>query len=109
MPAHSVPALQLFNPSTHAWLRNAATKQHSRTSVSSGESTGVVSEHSIKQTLQQSTILLNPGGSSQDLLGPVLNFFQSMATLRVTETEYTLLTATVLLCSGLTANQDFSL
>ncbi|TWW56292.1 nuclear receptor subfamily 1, group H, member 5 [Takifugu rubripes] len=73
-PTSSSPALQLFNPSTHAWLRNAATKQHSRTSVSSG-------------------------GSSQDLLGPVLNFFQSMATLRVTETEYTLLTATVLLCS----------
>ncbi|CAF91991.1 unnamed protein product [Tetraodon nigroviridis] len=41
----------------------------------------------------------SPGDGSRDLLGPVLNFFQSMATLRVTEAEYTLLAATVLLCS----------
>lgn len=51
-------------------------------------------------------ILLCAGGSSQDLLGPVLNFFQSMATLWVTETEYTLLAATVLLCSGGAADQS---
>uniref|UniRef100_A0A8C2XPV4 Nuclear receptor subfamily 1, group H, member 5 n=1 Tax=Cyclopterus lumpus TaxID=8103 RepID=A0A8C2XPV4_CYCLU len=38
-------------------------------------------------------------GGSEDLLGPVLNFFHSMATLRVTEAEYALLTATALLCS----------
>lgn len=58
-------------------------------------------------TLQESArILLRSGGSSQDLLGPVLSFFQSMATLRVTEAEYTLLAATVLLCSGGAANQS---
>lgn len=33
-------------------------------------------------------------------MGPVLNFFHSMATLRVSEAEYALLTATALLCSG---------
>uniref|UniRef100_A0A3B4ZTR0 Nuclear receptor subfamily 1, group H, member 5 n=1 Tax=Stegastes partitus TaxID=144197 RepID=A0A3B4ZTR0_9TELE len=37
--------------------------------------------------------------TSPDLFGPVLNFFHSMAALRVTEAEYTLLTATALLCS----------
>ncbi|XP_038579232.1 nuclear receptor subfamily 1, group H, member 5 isoform X2 [Micropterus salmoides] len=36
---------------------------------------------------------------SEDLFGPVVSFFHSMATLRVTEAEYTLLTATALLCS----------
>ncbi|XP_024914850.1 nuclear receptor subfamily 1, group H, member 5 isoform X2 [Cynoglossus semilaevis] len=38
-------------------------------------------------------------GSSEDLFGPVLNFFHSMKTLRVSEAEYSLLTATALLCS----------
>lgn len=33
-------------------------------------------------------------------MGPVMNFFHSMAALQVTETEYALLTATTLLCSG---------
>uniref|UniRef100_A0A3Q2WS98 Nuclear receptor subfamily 1, group H, member 5 n=1 Tax=Haplochromis burtoni TaxID=8153 RepID=A0A3Q2WS98_HAPBU len=36
---------------------------------------------------------------SEDLFAPVLNFFHSMVALRVTEAEYTLLTATALLCS----------
>lgn len=45
-------------------------------------------------------LLLWTGDGDQDLLGLVLNFFHSMALLRVTETEYTLLTATALLCSG---------
>lgn len=50
---------------------------------------------------QESTLVLwRTLDSSRDLLGPVLHFFQSMATLRVTEAEYTLLAATVLLCSG---------
>ncbi|XP_049436438.1 nuclear receptor subfamily 1, group H, member 5 isoform X1 [Epinephelus fuscoguttatus] len=68
-------ALQIFSMSTHNWLRNVESKEniHSRTLVSSG--------------------------GSEDLLGPVLNFFHSMVTLRVTEAEYTLLTATALLCS----------
>lgn len=43
-------------------------------------------------------------GGGEDLFGPVLNFFHSMAALRVTEAEYTLLTATALLCSGHTRN-----
>ncbi|XP_019907423.2 nuclear receptor subfamily 1, group H, member 5 isoform X3 [Esox lucius] len=46
----------------------------------------------------------NPATSStgviEDLLGPVLNFFHSMAALGVTEAEYALLTATALLCSA---------
>ncbi|XP_051915765.1 nuclear receptor subfamily 1, group H, member 5 [Hippocampus zosterae] len=36
---------------------------------------------------------------SEDLLSPVLKFFHSMVALKVTETEYTLLGATALLCS----------
>uniref|UniRef100_A0A3Q3FEG4 Nuclear receptor subfamily 1, group H, member 5 n=1 Tax=Labrus bergylta TaxID=56723 RepID=A0A3Q3FEG4_9LABR len=74
-PTSPSPALQLFSMSPHNWLRNVESKEniHSRTPVNSG--------------------------SSEDLFGPVLNFFHSMATLRVTEAEYTLLTATALLCS----------
>ncbi|KAM7404336.1 hypothetical protein PAMP_011696 [Pampus punctatissimus] len=73
-PSSPSPALQLFSMSTHNWLRNVESKEniHSRT--------------------------LN-SGSSEDLLAPVLNFFHSMAALRVTEAEYALLTATALLCS----------
>lgn len=76
-PTGPSPALQLFSMSTHNWLRNVESKEiiHSRTLT-----------------------LVNSGGSV-DLFGPVLNFFHSMATLRVTEAEYTLLTATALLCS----------
>uniref|UniRef100_H3CCV2 Nuclear receptor subfamily 1, group H, member 5 n=1 Tax=Tetraodon nigroviridis TaxID=99883 RepID=H3CCV2_TETNG len=48
---------------------------------------------------QRTLFLIGTRDGSRDLLGPVLNFFQSMATLRVTEAEYTLLAATVLLCS----------
>ncbi|XP_073325941.1 bile acid receptor-like isoform X2 [Pagrus major] len=74
-PTSPSPVMQLFSMSTHNWLRNVESKEniHSRT-------------------------LVNSGGS-EDLFGPVLNFFHSMATLRVTEAEYTLLTATALLCS----------
>ncbi|XP_060913519.1 nuclear receptor subfamily 1, group H, member 5 [Labrus mixtus] len=74
-PTSPSPALQLFSMSPHNWLRNVESKEniHSRTPVNSG--------------------------SSEDLFGPVLSFFHSMATLRVTEAEYTLLTATALLCS----------
>ncbi|KAK9515674.1 hypothetical protein VZT92_026301 [Zoarces viviparus] len=74
-PTSPSPALQVFSMSTHNWLRNVESKEniHSRP-------------------------LVNSGGS-EDLFGPVLNFFHSMATLRVTEAEYTLLTATALLCS----------
>uniref|UniRef100_UPI003AB06E54 nuclear receptor subfamily 1, group H, member 5 n=1 Tax=Centroberyx gerrardi TaxID=166262 RepID=UPI003AB06E54 len=74
-PTSPSPALQPFNMSTHYWLRNVESKDniHSRTLVNSG--------------------------TSEDLLGPVLNFFHSMAALRVTEAEYALLTATALLCS----------
>lgn len=72
-PTSPSPALQLFNMSTQNWLRNVESKENCRTSVDSG--------------------------GSEDLFGPVLGFFHSMATLRVTEAEYTLLTATALLCS----------
>ncbi|KAG7226878.1 hypothetical protein INR49_022173 [Caranx melampygus] len=74
-PASPSPALQLFTTSTHNWLRNVESKEniHSSSPLSSG------------------------GG--EDLFGPVLNFFHSMKTLRVTEAEYSLLTATTLLCS----------
>ncbi|XP_062282808.1 nuclear receptor subfamily 1, group H, member 5 isoform X2 [Scomber scombrus] len=74
-PTSPSPVLQLFSMSTHNWLRNVESKEnlHSRTLVNSG--------------------------SSEDLLTPVLNFFQSTAALQVTEAEYTLLTATALLCS----------
>uniref|UniRef100_A0A4W6BZS9 Nuclear receptor subfamily 1, group H, member 5 n=2 Tax=Lates calcarifer TaxID=8187 RepID=A0A4W6BZS9_LATCA len=74
-PMSPSPALQVFSTSTHNWLRNVESKEniHSRALVNSG--------------------------SSEDLLGPVLTFFHSMKTLRVTEAEYSLLTATALLCS----------
>ncbi|KAF1390806.1 hypothetical protein PFLUV_G00061860 [Perca fluviatilis] len=73
----SCPALQIFRMTTHNWLRNVESKENI-----------------------YSRMLVNSGGS-EDLLGPVLNFFHSMATLRVTDVEYTLLTATALLCSAL--------
>uniref|UniRef100_A0A3B3VB87 Nuclear receptor subfamily 1, group H, member 5 n=1 Tax=Poecilia latipinna TaxID=48699 RepID=A0A3B3VB87_9TELE len=47
-------------------------------------------------------------GCSEDLLGSVLNFLHSMAVLRVTEAEYTLLTATALLCSDRASLQAVS-
>ncbi|XP_075882636.1 nuclear receptor subfamily 1, group H, member 5 [Nelusetta ayraudi] len=74
-PAIPSPALQLFSLTAHHWSRDTESKEnyHGRTSPSSG------------------------GG--EDLLGPVINFFHSMATLQVTETEFALLTATALLCS----------
>ncbi|XP_026188318.1 nuclear receptor subfamily 1, group H, member 5 [Mastacembelus armatus] len=74
-PTSPSPALQLFSMSAHNWWRNIQSKENfnSRTLVSSG--------------------------NSEDLSGPVLNFFHSMKTLQVTEAEYTLLTATALLCS----------
>ncbi|XP_040049563.1 nuclear receptor subfamily 1, group H, member 5 isoform X1 [Gasterosteus aculeatus] len=74
-PTSPSPALQIFSMSTNNWLRNAESKEniHSRMPVNSG--------------------------GSEDLFGPVLNFFHSMATLLVTEAEYALLTATALLCS----------
>lgn len=48
-------------------------------------------------------------GMSEELLGPVLNFFHSMAAISVTDAEYALLVATSVLCSGLLAshNADF--
>ncbi|XP_030589987.1 nuclear receptor subfamily 1, group H, member 5 isoform X2 [Archocentrus centrarchus] len=74
-PTSPSPALQLFGMSTHSCLRNVESKEsiHSRTLISSE--------------------------SSEDLFAPVLNFFHSIVALRVTEAEYTLLTATALLCS----------
>ncbi|XP_041859487.1 nuclear receptor subfamily 1, group H, member 5 [Melanotaenia boesemani] len=74
-PASPSPVLQLFSMSTHNWLRNSESKEYvqSRTLISAG--------------------------NSEDFLGPVLNFLQSMAVLQVTEPEYALLTATALLCS----------
>lgn len=38
---------------------------------------------------------------SEEFLGPLLNFFHSMAAISVTDTEYALLVATSVLCSGL--------
>ncbi|KAF7641584.1 hypothetical protein LDENG_00277070, partial [Lucifuga dentata] len=75
-PTSPSPALQPFSAAAaHSWLRSAESKEniHSRTLLSSG--------------------------SSEDFFEPVLNFFHSMAALQLTETEYTLLTATALLCS----------
>ncbi|XP_004575451.3 nuclear receptor subfamily 1, group H, member 5 isoform X1 [Maylandia zebra] len=74
-PTSPSPALQLFSMSTHSFLRDVESKEniHSR---------GLIGSE-----------------SSEDLFAPVLNFFHSMVALRVTEAEYTLLTATALLCS----------
>ncbi|KPP58240.1 bile acid receptor-like [Scleropages formosus] len=44
-------------------------------------------------------------GVTEELLGPVINFFHSMVALAVTEAEYALLTATAVLCSEQTALQ----
>ncbi|KAJ4934509.1 hypothetical protein JOQ06_007302 [Pogonophryne albipinna] len=59
-PACPSPALQIFSMSSHNWLRNVESKEnvHSR-------------------------MLPVNSGCSEDLLGPVLNFFHSMAALRV--------------------------
>ncbi|KAG7472711.1 hypothetical protein MATL_G00111760 [Megalops atlanticus] len=43
--------------------------------------------------------MLPNSGVTEDVLGPVINFFHSMAALGVTEAEYALLTATAVLCS----------
>ncbi|XP_060736915.1 nuclear receptor subfamily 1, group H, member 5 isoform X1 [Tachysurus vachellii] len=43
-------------------------------------------------------MLLN-SGMSEEFLGPLLNFFHSMAAISVTDTEYALLVATSVLCS----------
>lgn len=96
--------------STHNWLRNVESKEnmHSRTSVNSGDPEkqsdmfirGLLSSICFKEIKD----FLLSAGCSEDLFGPVLSFFHSMATLRVTEAEYTLLTATALLCSGQTTS-----
>ncbi|KAM3871628.1 nuclear receptor subfamily 1, group H, member 5 [Diretmus argenteus] len=74
-PTSPSPALQPFNASTHHWLRNVESKENIHSSA------------------------MDSSGSGEDLLGPVFNFFHSMAALRLTEAEYALLTATALLCS----------
>ncbi|KAF4072536.1 hypothetical protein AMELA_G00264150 [Ameiurus melas] len=60
------------------------------------------SSHSWVKTSQSKTnsheMLLN-SGMSEELLGPVLNFFHSMAAISVTDAEYALLVATSVLCS----------
>ncbi|KAM6976938.1 nuclear receptor subfamily 1, group H, member 5 [Aplochiton taeniatus] len=73
-PTGPSPALQPFNISSHHWMRSFESKEniHSGTSVNSG--------------------------ANEEMLGPVLNFFHSMTALGVSEVEYTLLTATALLC-----------
>ncbi|XP_038154420.1 nuclear receptor subfamily 1, group H, member 5 [Cyprinodon tularosa] len=83
-PASPTTVLQLFTTSSHGWFRNLEPRENfqMRTSVGSG--------------------------SSEDLLGSVLNFLHSMAVLRVTEAEYTLLTATALLCSDRASLQAVS-
>uniref|UniRef100_A0A668AE96 Nuclear receptor subfamily 1, group H, member 5 n=1 Tax=Myripristis murdjan TaxID=586833 RepID=A0A668AE96_9TELE len=72
------------NPSSPSPGTNLETDAHLSTSLSL--------ENIHSRTLVSS-------GTREDLLGPVLNFFHSMAVLRVTEAEYSLLTATALLCS----------
>uniref|UniRef100_A0A8B9H5D4 Nuclear receptor subfamily 1, group H, member 5 n=1 Tax=Astyanax mexicanus TaxID=7994 RepID=A0A8B9H5D4_ASTMX len=57
-----------------------------------------VSPHCWMKT-SQSKNNNNNSGLSEELLGPVLNFFHSMAAIAVTEAEYALLTATAVLCS----------
>ncbi|KAK3539664.1 hypothetical protein QTP70_011121 [Hemibagrus guttatus] len=64
--------------STHSWVKTSQSK---------------ASSHEM---------LLNSGDCywmSEELLGPVLNFFHSMAAISVTDTEYALLIATSVLCS----------
>ncbi|KAL1021128.1 hypothetical protein UPYG_G00009170 [Umbra pygmaea] len=76
-PAASSTAVQPFNISIHHWLKPLESKENIHCGSGSVNS-----------------------GLSEDLLGPVLNFFHSMAALDVTEAEYALLTATALLCSA---------
>ncbi|KAJ8016621.1 hypothetical protein DPEC_G00009150 [Dallia pectoralis] len=64
-----------------------------------------ISIHQCLKTLESMENVQNGSdpvhsGVIEDLLGPVLNFFHSMAALGVTEAEYALLTATALLCSA---------
>uniref|UniRef100_A0A3P8SJF8 Nuclear receptor subfamily 1, group H, member 5 n=1 Tax=Amphiprion percula TaxID=161767 RepID=A0A3P8SJF8_AMPPE len=81
--------------------------QSSLLSMSSLEVMFLLSAQQFSHNPAMHTQTLKPGRllikwsvrGSEDLFGPVLNFFHSMAALRVTEAEYTLLTATALLCS----------
>lgn len=109
-------ALQLFSLTAHHWSRDTESKEnyHGRTSPGSGKSgVGTHSEQAVVSCVAGSNFKVAPretahtfplkrlqSGGGEDLLGPVINFFHSMATLQVTETEYALLTATALLCSG---------
>ncbi|MED6248373.1 hypothetical protein ATANTOWER_032518, partial [Ataeniobius toweri] len=83
-PASPTPVLQLFSTSTNGWLRNLDSKENFQ----------------IRMPISS--------GSSEDLLGSVLNFLHSMTVLHVTEAEYTLLTATALLCSDRASLQAVS-
>ncbi|MCJ8734735.1 hypothetical protein PDJAM_G00238790 [Pangasius djambal] len=60
------------------------------------------SSHGWVKTSQSKTSsheMLLHSGMSEELLGPVLNFFHSMAAISVTDAEYALLVATSVLCS----------
>ncbi|XP_047225262.1 nuclear receptor subfamily 1, group H, member 5 [Girardinichthys multiradiatus] len=83
-PASPTPVLQLFSTSTNGWLRNLDSKENFQ----------------IRMPISS--------GSSEDFLGSVLNFLHSMTVLHVTEAEYTLLTATALLCSDRASLQAVS-
>ncbi|KAM4737203.1 nuclear receptor subfamily 1, group H, member 5 [Anableps anableps] len=83
-PASPTPVMQLFSTSTYGWPRNLDSKENFQ----------------IRMPISS--------GCSEDLLGSVLNFLHSMVVLRVTEAEYTLLTATALLCSDRASLQAVS-
>ncbi|XP_022526332.2 nuclear receptor subfamily 1, group H, member 5 isoform X2 [Astyanax mexicanus] len=69
----------LSSVSPHCWMKTSQSKNNNNNN----------SGHEV---------ILN-SGLSEELLGPVLNFFHSMAAIAVTEAEYALLTATAVLCS----------
>lgn len=99
-------ALQLFSMSTHSLLRQVQSKEniHTRMLVNSGETRRLCLRlkeiQSLRYGMIETSFIFSSTASSEDLSGSVLNFFHSMKSLRVTEAEYALLTATALLCSG---------
>lgn len=72
-PSTSSSGLHLFNMWTHKWYRHPKENLHHR--------------------------MFSKSGDSGDLLEPVLTFFHSMVALQLSEAEYALLAATILLCS----------
>ncbi|XP_010897063.2 nuclear receptor subfamily 1, group H, member 5 isoform X1 [Esox lucius] len=112
--AKCVPGFELLNCSDQNTLLSSSSvevmfllsaQQFTQNPATSSTAPFNISIHHWLKTLESTENFHNGpnpvhSGVIEDLLGPVLNFFHSMAALGVTEAEYALLTATALLCSA---------